>query len=48
MGIPATGKRMTFDAFDLLRLRGGKVVDHWVVLDVAGLLRQMGVLPATR
>jgi steroid delta-isomerase-like uncharacterized protein len=48
MGIPATGKHLTFDAFDLLRLRGGKVVDHWVVLDVAGLLRQMGVLPATR
>jgi steroid delta-isomerase-like uncharacterized protein len=46
MGIPATGRRASFDAFDLLKLRGGKVVDHWVVLDVAGLLQQLGVMPA--
>jgi predicted ester cyclase len=43
MGILATGRSARFDAFDLMRLRGGKVVDHWVVLDVAGLLRQLGV-----
>jgi steroid delta-isomerase-like uncharacterized protein len=42
MGMPGTGRRASFDAFDLLRLRAGKVVDHWVVLDVAGLLRQLG------
>jgi predicted ester cyclase len=45
MGIPSTGRRATFDAFDLLRLREGKVVDHWVILDVAGLLRHLGVMP---
>jgi predicted ester cyclase len=48
MGIPATGRRVTFDAFDLLRLRGGKMVDHWVVMDAAGLMRQLGVLPPMR
>jgi predicted ester cyclase len=48
MGIPATGRRATFDAFDLLRLRGGKVVDHWVVMDAAGLMRQLGVMPSER
>jgi steroid delta-isomerase-like uncharacterized protein len=45
MGIPATGKRATFDAFDLLKLRDGRIVDHWVILDSAGLLRQLGVMP---
>lgn len=48
MGIPATGRRASFDAFDLMRLRDGKVVDHWVVFDGAGLMRQLGVLPPTR
>jgi steroid delta-isomerase-like uncharacterized protein len=48
MGIPATGRRASFDAFDLLRLRGGKVVDHWVIVDNAGLMRQLGVLPPMR
>ena len=42
MGVPATGRHASFDAFDLLRLRAGKVVDHWVVLDVPALLRQLG------
>lgn len=42
MGIPATGKPVRFDAFDLLRLRGEEIVDHWLVLDIAGLLRQLG------
>jgi steroid delta-isomerase-like uncharacterized protein len=41
MGIPATGRHATFDAFDLMRLRDGRVIDHWVVLDVAGLMRQL-------
>lgn len=44
MGIPPTGKRASWDAFDLLRLRDGKIVDHWVVMDVAGLLGQLGVM----
>ena len=48
MGIPPTGKRASWDVFDLLRLRDGKVVDHWVVMDVAGLLRQLGVMGGGR
>jgi steroid delta-isomerase-like uncharacterized protein len=48
MGMPPTGRSATFDAFDLMRLRSGKVVDHWVILDVAGLMRQLGGMPASR
>ncbi len=48
MGIGATGRRATFDAFDLLRLRDGKVVDHWVVLDVARLMRDLAPISPMR
>jgi predicted ester cyclase len=47
MGTPPTGKRATFDAIDLMRLRDGRVVEPWVVLDVAGLMRQSGVMRRT-
>ena len=42
IGIPPTGRHATFDAFDLLRIRDGQIVEHWVVLDVAGVMRQLG------
>jgi steroid delta-isomerase-like uncharacterized protein len=42
MGFPPTGRRVAFDVFDLLRVRDGKVVEHWSVTDVAGLMKQLG------
>jgi predicted ester cyclase len=48
MGLAPMGRRATFHAFDLMRLRDGRVVDHWVILDVAALLRQLGVDPRGR
>jgi steroid delta-isomerase-like uncharacterized protein len=45
MGIPPTGSRVSFDVFDLLRVRDGKVVEHWNVVDMAGLLQQLGAMP---
>jgi predicted SnoaL-like aldol condensation-catalyzing enzyme len=29
----------------LLRIRDGKVVEHWSVVDMAGLLQQLGAMP---
>ena len=46
MGIPATGTRATIRVMDFVRFREGKVVDHWNIVDVAGLMAQLGVLPA--
>jgi steroid delta-isomerase-like uncharacterized protein len=45
-GIPATGKQVTFSAMEINRMSGGKVAEHWVELDVFGLLRQLGAIPA--
>ena len=45
-GIPATGKSFSMAAIGILRFEAGKVVEHWAVLDLLGLLTQLGVAPA--
>ena len=45
-GIPATGKSFTMGAIGILRFKAGEVVEHWAVLDLLGLLTQLGVAPA--
>ena len=45
-GIPATGKTITMGAIGILRFEGGETVEHWAVLDLLGLLQQLGVAPA--
>ena len=44
LGVPATGKTVAIDVMDVLRVEDGKLVEHWNVVDVAGLMRQLGVL----
>ena len=45
-GIPATGRRVSMTGISIDRLAGGKIVESWEVTDDAGLLRQLGALPA--
>jgi predicted ester cyclase len=44
MGIPPTGKHVRFDVMDIIRLADGRFVEHWGLVDQAGLLRQLGAL----
>ncbi len=44
LGIPATGKSFAFDAVDIFRIEGGQLAEHWDVMDVHGLLKQLGVI----
>jgi steroid delta-isomerase-like uncharacterized protein len=44
-GIPATGKRVTVDAFDEMRFEGDRMAEHWGLFDALGMLTQMGVIP---
>ena len=46
MNVPPTGKRVAFEAFDLVRYSGGKTVEHWGITDNMGLLTQIGAIPA--
>ena len=40
-GIPATGRRATIRVMDFVRYRDGLVVEHWNVVDFAGLQAQL-------
>jgi steroid delta-isomerase-like uncharacterized protein len=46
MGIPPSGKRVSFDVIDIMRVSGGKVVEHWGVMDSMALMQQLAVIPA--
>ncbi len=41
-GIPPTGNKISVDVMDLFRLSDGKMVEHWVVADWAGMMQQIG------
>src|SRR5258708_708081 len=45
-GIPATGKPVTVVGMNIMRFEGEKIVEIRGVLDVMGLMQQIGVIPA--
>jgi predicted ester cyclase len=46
-GIPATGEQVTFTVIEISRVGpDGKFAEHWSSTDLAGLLRQLGAIPA--
>jgi predicted ester cyclase len=45
LGIPATGKSVTFQGIIVDRLRDGKIVDCHEMCDGLGLLQQLGMIP---
>jgi predicted ester cyclase len=44
MGIPPTGKYVSFTGIYIARLANGKIVEHWGEEDGLSLLQQLGVL----
>jgi steroid delta-isomerase-like uncharacterized protein len=42
MGLPSTGNAIAVDVIDIVRVRDGRFVEHWNVLDTLALIRQMG------
>jgi predicted ester cyclase len=45
MGIPPTGKHVTWTETHIFRVAAGKLVEHWTNVDQVGMLQQFGVLP---
>lgn len=45
LGIDPTGKRIRVSGLDLARLAGGKLTEHWGLVDVLEIARQLGFLP---
>jgi steroid delta-isomerase-like uncharacterized protein len=46
MGIPPTGKRVSFGVIDIIRIAGDKFVEHWGQMDSMGMMQQLGAVPA--
>ena len=46
-GIPPTGRRIQFETVDVMRVRNGKIAEHWGVANLFSLMQQLGAIPAT-
>ncbi|OFX16893.1 hypothetical protein A3K71_01720 [archaeon RBG_16_50_20] len=46
MNIPATGKQMSVEGIDILRISNGRAVEHWGVTDNLTMMQQLGLVPA--
>lgn len=40
-GVPATQKQVVIDVIDIIRLRAGKFMEHWGIMDTQGLMAQI-------
>jgi predicted ester cyclase len=45
LGIPATGKKVSFYTVDAMRVVDGKITEHWGVATLLDLMQQLGVVP---
>jgi hypothetical protein len=46
MGLPPTGKSVTYNEIFILRFVNGRVAETWGVVDVLSQLKQLGAIPA--
>ena len=46
MGIPATGKPVSVKFIDMWKIKDGRLHESWVVMDIAGLMQQIGAMPS--
>jgi steroid delta-isomerase-like uncharacterized protein len=44
-GMPPSGKKATWEAIHISRVKDGKIVEHWQVQDQLGMLQQLGFIP---
>jgi predicted ester cyclase len=44
MGHPPTGRSIAIDVIDIVRIKDGRIVEHWGVPDRLGAMMQMGIL----
>ena len=43
-GIPPTGNRVSIQYVDIMRVRDGQIVEHWLSMDQLAFMQQLGVL----
>jgi predicted ester cyclase len=47
-GLEPTGRKVHFETVDVMRVRNGKITDHWGVANLFSLAQQLGVGPALK
>ena len=45
MGMPATGKTITIMVICISRFEGDKIIEDWELVDLFGMLQQLGAIP---
>ena len=45
-GVAPTGQKIQFEAVDVMRVRNGKITEHWGVANLFSLMQQLGAWPA--
>ncbi len=45
MGIPASGKKVSVEVIDIIRIADGKFAEHWGLMDNTALMQQLGAIP---
>jgi len=48
MGVPPTGKSITYNEIFIWRFADGRIAEMWGVVDIFAQLKQLGVIPAQR
>ncbi len=46
LGIPPTGKQVTWTVTAIYRIAGGKIAERWINVDDLGMMQQLGVVPS--
>ena len=48
MGVPPTGKSVTYNEVFIVRFAGGRIAETWGIVDVFSQMQQLGVIPALK
>ena len=46
LGVAPTGREIQFETVDVMRVRNGKITEHWGVANLFSLMQQLGAWPA--
>ncbi len=46
MGVPPTGKVVNFAGLIIYQMKDGRIVDHWMQVDMVAFMQQIGAMPA--
>ncbi|WP_230534557.1 ester cyclase [Microvirga roseola] len=48
LGVPPTGRRVSFETVDAMRVRNGQIIEHWGVANLYKLMEQLGAPAAMK